>query len=152
MDPNANLESQREIAETALDSEIIDPDDLLRLAELVVDLDAWIMSGGALPSEWSAQAAAPANARAVARPKRKRRQAGFMDSIQGLLGKLHLGGDDKKPDEKKPAPSSPATDGGHPWAAPPASHGAPPAPSHPWAAPPPPPEPAPRVVYYWPPQ
>jgi hypothetical protein len=71
-DPNWNLARQRAIAEEALESEIIDPDDLLRLAELVVDLDEEIASGGPLPKRWARPRNAP---RARAAPPRRRRQA-----------------------------------------------------------------------------
>ena len=54
MDPNANLAEQRRLVATMLDdeSESIDTGDALRLCELVQALDAWILRGGALPSDW----------------------------------------------------------------------------------------------------
>lgn len=60
MDPNANLEEQLEIAARILDysddpdvpEENIDPDDALRLAELVQALHDWISGGGFLPAKW----------------------------------------------------------------------------------------------------
>lgn len=58
MDPNANLEELRRLAESMLeayedeDSNGIDQDDAARLAELVQALDGWITGGGFLPSAW----------------------------------------------------------------------------------------------------
>ena len=54
MDPNANLQEQREIVERMLDdnSEHIDTGDAVRLADLVQALDEWITKGGFLPDAW----------------------------------------------------------------------------------------------------
>jgi len=54
MDPDANWEEQQELIAIMLDeeSEYVDSGDSLRLAELVQALNAWIISGGALPSAW----------------------------------------------------------------------------------------------------
>jgi len=63
MDPNANLEEQRELVATInkeRDDGASDPDELiqaaLRLTELVEALDAWISGGGFLPREWATSA------------------------------------------------------------------------------------------------
>ena len=65
MDPNADLEEQIKIAKEILDVDLTDSsnketcieDDLLiqgqRLAELVMSLDTWIVSGGFIPGRWS---------------------------------------------------------------------------------------------------
>jgi len=54
MDPNANLEEQRQIISEMLDedSESIDTGDAVRLAELAQALDEWIIGGGFLPKAW----------------------------------------------------------------------------------------------------
>jgi hypothetical protein len=57
MDPDANLQEQRRIAERLLDdNQRHDPyhreQDALRLAELVQALDEWITKGGFLPPSW----------------------------------------------------------------------------------------------------
>lgn len=56
MDPNANLEEQLRLAESILNEEAVDTDDLIRdsqrLAELVQALDEWINNGGFLPTAW----------------------------------------------------------------------------------------------------
>lgn len=56
MDPNANLEELRVIANRMLDEEAESPDgfanDATRLAELVVALDEWLSIGGLLPRAW----------------------------------------------------------------------------------------------------
>jgi hypothetical protein len=54
MDPTANLREQMQLAHAMLanDSEHIDTGDAVRLAELVVALDQWIIRGGALPNQW----------------------------------------------------------------------------------------------------
>lgn len=54
MDPNANLEEQRRIAEHLLETSD-DPDaspDVYRLAELVLALDGWLSKGGFPPNAW----------------------------------------------------------------------------------------------------
>lgn len=51
MDPDANLEEQRELAERLAEGHG-DEADLLRLAELVLALDRWMTAGGALPERW----------------------------------------------------------------------------------------------------
>lgn len=54
MDPNANLEEQRRLIAKMLDSEseYIDTDDAIRLAEYAQALDIWIEKGGFLPKPW----------------------------------------------------------------------------------------------------
>jgi hypothetical protein len=55
MDPNANIEEQRAIAARMLHGERPHSDwiaDAARLAELVIALDGWLCSGGALPRTW----------------------------------------------------------------------------------------------------
>jgi hypothetical protein len=54
VDPEANLNEQRNIIAAMLDedSEEIDTGDAVRLAELVQALDAWIVKGGLLPEDW----------------------------------------------------------------------------------------------------
>lgn len=56
MDPDENLEEQLELAESILESvdeeEDPDPDDAVRLAELVVALNDWLVMSGALPRRW----------------------------------------------------------------------------------------------------
>lgn len=55
MDPNANLEEQRKLAQaisTTLYRETIIPD-AERLAELVQALDKWLSGGGFLPKDWN---------------------------------------------------------------------------------------------------
>lgn len=53
MDPNCNLEEQREIAARILKNEgSAATSDVLRLAELVQALDEWITKGGFLPQAW----------------------------------------------------------------------------------------------------
>jgi hypothetical protein len=55
MDPNANLQEQRDILKRVNDDEgeyEFDTDDLLRLAELVTALDEWISNGNAMPEAW----------------------------------------------------------------------------------------------------
>jgi len=62
MDPNANLKEQREILYRTNDitgGSEYDTDDLLRLAELVTELDEWISRGGMLPSIWLKSCAVP---------------------------------------------------------------------------------------------
>jgi hypothetical protein len=54
MDPDKNLEEQIILA-NKLDDEnktYHDPDDYLRLAELVLALNEWMCAGGALPTSW----------------------------------------------------------------------------------------------------
>lgn len=55
MDPDANLEEQRHLAEFVLAGGEHDADAwdaAQRLAELVLALDEWVRKGGALPREW----------------------------------------------------------------------------------------------------
>jgi len=54
MDPDANLEEQREIIARMLDpeSESIDSGDAVRLAELAQALDEWLSKGNFLPVAW----------------------------------------------------------------------------------------------------
>ncbi len=56
MDPNANLTEQLELSKTILaimDGETeLDPDDAVRLAELVMSLHSWLTNGGFLPQKW----------------------------------------------------------------------------------------------------
>lgn len=56
MDPDANLEAQRRLAQrlaNPCDGDEPDADDVRYLAELVVALDEWIAKGGFLPSRWA---------------------------------------------------------------------------------------------------
>ena len=64
MDPNANLEEQRQLIERMQNQppgwEACDfNQDALRLAELVVELDGWIRNGGMLPKAWLKSCAVP---------------------------------------------------------------------------------------------
>jgi len=52
MDPDANLEEQLSLAQSFVETGDGDPEDLERLAELVLALHEWIQKGGALPSAW----------------------------------------------------------------------------------------------------
>lgn len=57
MDPNANLEEMRRLADQIIaadgcDDARIPPNAAERLAELVQALDAWISKGGFLPRDW----------------------------------------------------------------------------------------------------
>lgn len=64
MDPDANLNEQRELAASILETLDVDEDDVEnididelrydveRLAELVQSLDTWISRGGFLPKDW----------------------------------------------------------------------------------------------------
>lgn len=52
MDPNANLEAQREIANRIVNGDEWSRRDAERLAELVLALDGWIHGGGFLPEAW----------------------------------------------------------------------------------------------------
>jgi hypothetical protein len=56
MDPNANLEEQRQLAERMLRDRYhgrsVDRDDAERLAELVLALDEWLKRGGFMPQDW----------------------------------------------------------------------------------------------------
>lgn len=61
MDPNACLAEMIEISNDLIDKEknssaddpIADPVDAIRLAELILALDTWIVNGGFLPTDWS---------------------------------------------------------------------------------------------------
>ena len=53
MDPNANLEEQRELAYRIVELNDSREATYDRLAELVIALDEWITKGGALPTAWS---------------------------------------------------------------------------------------------------
>ena len=57
MDPNANREEQLRIIRNLIwqheNGIPVDRDDILRLAELIIDLDNWIANGGFLPQAWS---------------------------------------------------------------------------------------------------
>lgn len=56
MDPEANLNEQRRIADRLLTGDMVGhvPDtDAVRLAELVVSLDGWLSAGGFLPRDWA---------------------------------------------------------------------------------------------------
>ena len=54
MDPTKNLEEQVEIANHMLDADdYVDSGDAVRLAELVVSLDNWIVKGGFPPKRWN---------------------------------------------------------------------------------------------------
>ena len=54
MDPNENLEEQRDLSEALVESSDEEETQAQsnRLAELVESLDGWIMKGGFLPTEW----------------------------------------------------------------------------------------------------
>jgi hypothetical protein len=56
MDPHANLEEQLNLASRLIYEQENErpskPQDIIRLAELILALDTWIKRGGALPSEW----------------------------------------------------------------------------------------------------
>lgn len=52
MDPNANLEELRRLAYAAV--ELSEDADAVRLAELVLALDSWLLKGGAFPKAWTA--------------------------------------------------------------------------------------------------
>lgn len=59
MDPNANLEEQRQLRKKIVrglegKSAKVLPADVARLVELVEALDGWIASGGFLPRDWQA--------------------------------------------------------------------------------------------------
>lgn len=51
MDPNANLDEQRELARRFVE-ETISLAEVDRLAELVLALDEWLARGGFLPKRW----------------------------------------------------------------------------------------------------
>lgn len=56
MDPDINLEEQREIANLCLNEDLYESEitsNFTRLAKLVIALDEWITKGGALPEEWN---------------------------------------------------------------------------------------------------
>lgn len=53
MDPDANLEEQRELVKRINNALVtLDPDTYERLAELVEALDQWLSNGGFLPRDW----------------------------------------------------------------------------------------------------
>lgn len=52
MDPNANLREQITLASRIIYDEGANPDDAVRLAELVEALHEWIDRGGFLPDRW----------------------------------------------------------------------------------------------------
>lgn len=54
MDPNANLEELRELAQNTLADDSADdlPEKAAHLAELFVALDEWLTKGGFLPQAW----------------------------------------------------------------------------------------------------
>jgi hypothetical protein len=58
MDPDANLEEMRRLANTILEDQAQNPvgseleANADRLAELVLSIDAWIRAGGFLPKAW----------------------------------------------------------------------------------------------------
>lgn len=52
MDPDANLAEQLELARSFVETGDGDPEDLERLAQLVIALYEWIENGGALPAAW----------------------------------------------------------------------------------------------------
>lgn len=57
MDPDANLIELRSLATatlSAIDNEAdLDPDDVDRMASLVIALDEWLSRGGVLPILWA---------------------------------------------------------------------------------------------------
>lgn len=55
MDPNANLEEQREIRAQILEGRgnfYANPQHAIRLAELSEAMDTWLTNGGFLPTAW----------------------------------------------------------------------------------------------------
>ncbi len=53
MDPNTNLQRQRQLCASLLDGDVGDTADLaVELAELARALDEWISRGGFLPQAW----------------------------------------------------------------------------------------------------
>ncbi len=56
MDPDANLQEQRELTHKLIEALAhttpVDEVDVARLCELVQDLDNWIKRGGFLPAAW----------------------------------------------------------------------------------------------------
>lgn len=58
MDPDINRREQLGLAQLIVqgyevdDETGIDPEDAYRLAELVLELDEWIIHGGVLPERW----------------------------------------------------------------------------------------------------
>jgi hypothetical protein len=61
MDPDANLKELLSLAEDMIELndagdqtflEEVEPQDVARLAELVIALDGWIRGGGFLPASW----------------------------------------------------------------------------------------------------
>lgn len=57
MDPNACLQELVRLAEKTLQDEPLPNENMeataIRLAELVLALDTWIVNGGFLPTDWS---------------------------------------------------------------------------------------------------
>jgi hypothetical protein len=57
MDPNANLEEQRELRKKIIDGlekdRTVLPADIMRFAELVEALDEWLSKGWFLPKRWN---------------------------------------------------------------------------------------------------
>jgi hypothetical protein len=51
MDPDKNLKDQLDLANDLLEED--DDEKSLRLAELVLDLNEWILKGGFLPKDWN---------------------------------------------------------------------------------------------------
>lgn len=56
MDPEANLQEQLQLAQSLIDAyeggEDIDPEDIVRLSDLVLALNEWITKGRFLPTSW----------------------------------------------------------------------------------------------------
>lgn len=52
MDPNANLAGQLRLARDVASGKIAADVELVRLAELVLELDAWMRRGGFKPAAW----------------------------------------------------------------------------------------------------
>lgn len=52
MDPNANLKEQLELASRLVKAVNPRPNDVHRLAELVLAMDEWLRCGGFPPDEW----------------------------------------------------------------------------------------------------
>jgi hypothetical protein len=52
MDPNANLAEQLALANAIVEDDQPSLEDVMRLAELIHDLNDWLTRGGALPRAW----------------------------------------------------------------------------------------------------